>query len=392
MKAVNNPFSPGAGASPPEIVGRESILEEADVLLGRVKARRSVQSMILTGLRGVGKTVLLCEIKKRAKKLGVMPVLVEATEEKSLGALLAIPLKKLLFELDSVKGAKEKVRRGLMALKNFIGTIKIELGDFGLEIDPQRGLADSGDFEYDLSELFVYVAEAAADRGTGIVLLIDEVQYLPEKELGALILAMHKIQQESLPLAIVAAGLPVLPGLAGEAKSYAERLFVFPNVGALSEADSVKAIRGPLADGKVQIEDKAVLKVYEWTQGYPYFLQEWGYRLWNEVEEPLIRTSDVEAVRTKVMDRLDANFFRVRFERLTNSEKDFLFAMASIDTPVIKMSDVANALGIALRSLGPRRSSLIRKGMIFSPMHGEIAFTVPLFAEYLNRAKRAREG
>lgn len=390
MNPIYNPFSPGAGAPPPELVGRESILEDADILLGRVKNRRSVQSLILTGLRGVGKTVLLCEIRRRAESNGVLPVYVEVSEDKPLAALLIAPLKKLLFDLDRLEGAKEKVKKGLVALRNFIGTIKIEIGDVGLGIDPQEGFADSGDFEYDLGELFVCVAEAAADRGMGVVVLIDEIQYLPEKELGALIMAMHRMQQDSLPLALVAAGLPILPGLAGAAKSYAERLLLFPEIGALSQEDSCKAIRNPLESGKVRIDDDAVVKVYEQTKGYPYFLQEWGYRLWNHVKQEPIHSSDVDEVRPIVLDKLDASFFRVRFDRLTPAEKDFLFAMASFGKNSVKMNDVAKRLGVSIGSLGPRRSSLIKKGMIYSPAHGEIAFTVPLFGDFLKRHDTSR--
>ncbi len=387
MNPIYNPFSPGAGAPPPELVGRESILEEADILLGRIKNRRPVQSFVLTGLRGVGKTVLLSEIKRRAYATDVLPVTVEATEEKSLSALLVAPLKKVLFELDRLQGTKDKVKKGLVALKNFIGTIKIEIGDIGLGIDPQHGFADSGDLEFDLCELFSCVAEAAADKKKGVVVLIDEIQYLQEKELSALIMAMHRMQQDSQPLALIAAGLPILPGLAGNAKSYAERLFRFPEVGALSADDSRKAIRVPLEQANVRIDESAATRIYEMTQGYPYFLQEWGYQLWNHVEEEPICLADVEAVHPQVLARLDSSFFRVRVERLTNAEKSFIMAMADVESPTIKMSDVAKKMGMTPGALSPRRSALIKKGMIYSPTHGEIAFSVPLFSDYLKRSR-----
>ena len=387
MNPVINPFSPGAGAPPPELVGRENILEEARILLGRIRLRRSVQGCMLTGLRGVGKTVLLSEVKRMAYAESVIPIAVEATADKPIGALLAAPLKKALFELDRMEGAKEKVKKGIVALKNFIGTIKIDIGDIGIGIEPQHGFADSGDLEYDLGELFACVAEAAAEKQRGVVLLIDEIQYLPEKELGALIMSMHRMQQDLLPLAAVGAGLPFLPGLAGNAKSYAERLFRFPDVGALSEEESAQAIRKPMETAGVHIEDDAAHSVYEATRGYPYFLQEWGYQLWNHVQREPITIQDVEAVRNKVQERLDGSFFRVRIERLTKSEKDFLFAMAQVETPEIKISDVARIMNNPVASLSPRRSSLIKKGMVYSPSHGEIAFTVPMFGEYLNRVR-----
>lgn len=388
MDPVINPFSPGAGAPPPELVGRAAIFEEARILLGRVRLRRSVQSFMLTGLRGVGKTVLLGEIKRMAYGVDILPVAVEAAEDKSLAALLVAPLKKVLFELDRMQGAKDKVKRGLVALRNFIGTIKVEIGDFGLGIDPQHGFADSGDLEYDLGELFACVAEAAAEKNKGVVILVDEIQYLPEKELGALIMAMHRMQQDSLPLALVGAGLPILPGLAGNAKSYAERLFRFPEVGALSEADSIQAIRSPLAQANVRIDDDAVQRIHEIAQGYPYFLQEWGYQLWNAVEQEPIHLHDVKAVHPSVLTRLDSSFFRVRMERLTKSEKDFLFAMAEVSGDEIRIGSVAEKMGVSVGSLGPRRSSLIKKGMIYSPAHGNVAFSVPLFGDFLKRSGR----
>lgn len=385
MDPIINPFSPGAGAPPPELVGRDAIFEEARILLGRTRQRRSVQSFMLTGLRGVGKTVLLSEIKRMAYSVDVLPVAIEAAEDKPLASILVAPLKKVLFELDRMQGAKDKVKRGLVALRNFIGTIKIEIGDFGLGIDPQHGFADSGDLEYDLSELFACVAEAAAEKNKGIVILVDEIQYLPEKELGALIMAMHRMQQDSLPLALVGAGLPILPGLAGNAKSYAERLFRFPPVGALSEADSISAIRNPLVQANVRIDEDAVRRVYEISKGYPYFLQEWGYQLWNAVSHEPIHISDVEAIHSSVLARLDSSFFRVRMERLTKAEKDFLFAMAEVREPEIRIGAVAEQLNVSVGALGPRRSSLIKKGMVYSPAYGSIAFSVPLFGDYLKR-------
>ena len=387
MDPVINPFSPGAGAPPPELVGRDAILEEAKILLGRVRLRKPVQGCMLTGLRGVGKTVLLSEVKRMAYAQSVIPIAVEATEEKPIGALLAAPLKKVLFELDRMEGAKDKVKRGIVALKNFIGTIRIDIGDIGIGIEPQRGFADSGDLEYDLGELFSCVAEAAAEKGRGVVLLIDEIQYLPEKELGALIMAMHRMQQDSLPLAAIGAGLPFLPGMAGNAKSYAERLFRFLDVGALSEEEATRAIRRPMKVANVRIDDDAAHGVYEATHGYPYFLQEWGYQLWNHVQREPITIQDVEAVRDKVQERLDGSFFRVRMERLTKSEKDFLYAMAKLHTDEVRIGDLARVMEVPVASLSPRRSSLIKKGMIYSPAYGEIAFTVPLFEEYLNRVK-----
>lgn len=230
MDQIKNPFSPGAGSPPPELVGRDDILEKARVLLGRVLQRRSEKSLLLVGLRGVGKTVLLNEIEHITRKAGYHTIILEAHEDKSLAALLMPHLRGLLFELDRMEGLSVKVRRGLGVLKSFISGIKVKVADveFGLDIEPEQGTADSGDLEVDLSNLFIAVAEAAQDRKTAVALLIDEIQYLSEKELSALIMSMHKMQQRQLPLVLLGAGLPILTRLAGESKSYAERLFEFP--------------------------------------------------------------------------------------------------------------------------------------------------------------------
>ena len=282
MDPIRNPFSPGAGAPPPELVGRDKVLEQAEVLLGRVRLGRSEKSMLLTGLRGVGKTVLLNEIERWAKTAGYRTISIEAQEDKPLGPLLAPYLRSVLFDLDRVAGAAEKVKRGLAVLRSFVGALKVSVQDItvGLDIDPERGSADSGDLEIDLPELFVAIAEAAADRKTAVAFLIDEIQYFDQKELGALIVAMHKLQQRQLPMVLVSAGLPILPGLAGEAKSYAERLFSFPKVGALSAEDVKRALQEPAQAVGVTFGDDALDEVFQVTRGYPYFLQEWGCLLY----------------------------------------------------------------------------------------------------------------
>lgn len=386
MDKIANPFSPNAGSRPPELAGRDAVFEDVRVFLGRLPLCRSVQSILFTGLRGVGKTVLLNEIVHMAERQGnVLPVYLEASENRPLGEMLASPLRMALLKLDRMKGAKEKVRRGLAGLRNFVGTIKVKFGDVGIELAPAPGLADSGDLQFDLIELFSAVAEAAADRKMGVVLLVDEVQYVSAGEFGALVMAMHRMQQRGLPLAMAGAGLPILPGLAGEAKSYAERLFTYPVVGALSEAESVRAVRTPFAEAGVRVSDDAATMVYRRSGGYPYFIQEWGYQLWNFVERSPVVLEDVKAVDAVVTEQLDGNFFRVRMERLTPSERSFLQAMAGFEGPQIRMADLSRVLGISQQALGPRRSALVKRGMIYSPGHGLVAFTVPLFNEFLRR-------
>lgn len=388
MDPIKNPFSPGAGAPPPELVGRDPLLEEARILLGRVKQKRPEKSLLLTGLRGVGKTVLLNEIERMARKDGYQSILLEAHEEKPLGELIFPALRGLLYELDRTAGAGDKVKRGLAVLRSFIGSIKLTVGDvaMGLDIEAAKGTADSGDLEIDLPNLFIAIAEAAEERQTAVAILIDEIQYLSQKELGAIIMAMHKMQQKQLPLVLLAAGLPGLPGMAGESKSYAERLFNFPDIGALSEVDAAKALREPARNVGIEFEDDALREVYRLTHGYPYFLQEWGYQSWNMATTSPITLKVVQDATPKVIRRLDKNFFRVRFDRLTPSEKNFLRAMAQLGAGNHRTGDIAATLGVSVKGIGPVRSKLIKKGMIYSPAHGDMAFTVPLFDEFMIRA------
>lgn len=388
MDPIKNPYSPGAGAPPTELVGRDSVLRQADILLGRIQARRPEKSILLIGLRGVGKTVLLNEIERRAEKLSYYTISVEVHSEKSLGQLLAPYLCKLLYALDRKAGLGHKAKRALAVLRSFIGAFKITFNDIsiGIDIDPERGSADSGDIETDLPQLFVAIGEAAEDRQSAVAIFIDEIQYLTKKELGALIMAMHKLQQRQLPMLLLGAGLPVLLGLAGDSKSYAERLFSFPKVGALSVLDSIRALQEPAKAGGIDFDQDALNEIVRLTQGYPYFLQEWGYLIWNTIESSPVTINNVKDCTSKVIERLDENFFKVRFDRLTPGEKVFLRMMAKLGTGPYKLADIANEFNVSLSNLSPTRSHLIKKGMIYSPTYGYIAFTVPLFDEFMIRA------
>ena len=394
MDPISNPFSPGAGSPPPELVGRDPILERARILLGRVRQKRSEKSMLLTGLRGVGKTVLLNEMERMAQAAEYRTVSIEAHEDKPLGPLLAPHLRTMLFNLDRVAGAGDKVKRGFRVLRSFVGSLKVTYADveIGLDVDPETGSADSGDIELDLPNLFVALGEAAVERASAIAILIDEVQYFTSKELGALIMAMHRIQQRQLPIVLVGAGLPILPGLAGESKSYAERLFSFPEVGALSVEDAAKALRAPAHDAGVVFETDALEEVFRLTKGYPYFLQEWGYQSWNHAPTSAITLEVVRNATPTVIERLDQSFFRVRFDRLTPSEKRFLRAMAELGPGAQRTGDIADTLGVKVTSVGPVRAQLIRKGMVYSPAHGDMDFTVPLFDEFMRRAMPTSDG
>lgn len=388
MDPIKNPFSPGAGSPPPELVGRDPILAQARILLARVKQKRPEKSMLLTGLRGVGKTVLLNEIERLARADGYHTISIEAYEDKPLGPLIAPYLRRVLLELDRVAGVGDKVKRGLAVLRSFIGTLKVTVKDvtIGLDIEPEKGAADSGDLEIDLPNLLVAIGEAAEDRKSALAIFLDEVQYFRQKELGALIMAMHKVQQRQLPVVLLGAGLPILPGLAGESKSYAERLFSFPDIGPLSAADAAKALQDPAKAAGVAFESAALDEIYRLTKGYPYFVQEWGYQAWNLAVSSPITLQVVKKATAAVVSRLDQNFFRVRYDRLTSSEKNFLRAMAELGPGAQRTGDIADTLKIKVTSLGPVRAKLIKKGIIYSPAHGEMAFTVPLFDEFMIRA------
>ena len=388
MDKIINPFSPGAGSPPPELAGRGGVLEQARVLLARVLAKRPEKSLLLTGLRGVGKTVLLNEMERMALAAGYRTILVEAHEGKHLAALLAPHLRGLLFDLDRIAGAGQKARRGLAVLKSFVSAVKIKVGDvdIGLDIEPEPGAADSGDLEVDLSSLFMAVAEAAQERRVAVAILIDEIQYFSASELSALIMAMHKMQQRQLPLVLIGAGLPILPGLAGESKSYAERLFSFPAIGPLAEPDAISALQDPVRAAGESFEPAALQEIFRLTKGYPYFLQEWGYQAWNHAAASPISMQVLKQTSTLVSQRLDENFFRVRFDRLTPREKVYLRAMADLGAGPYRTAEVADKMGVKITTLGPARASLIKKGMVYSPSHGDMAFTVPLFDEFMRRA------
>ena len=385
MNIVLNPFSPGAGTPPPALVGRQELLEKARVAVERVRALRSEKSLLLVGLRGVGKTVLLRTIADTAEELRCQVIFIETPEDQSLPELLAPPLREALLRLDAMAGLNEKVKRALRVFRSFLGTIKVGNEHISLEIDPEFGTGDSGNLQADLSALFLAVAEAAKARGTALVLILDELQYLREQEFRALITALHAVGQKQLPLVLFGAGLPQLFGLAGKAKSYAERLFLFPAVGPLGLGEATDALQRPVKTQDVEFTEGALRLIFELTRGYPYFLQEWGYELWNFAQSSPITEENVTAATPGIIRKLDENFFRVRFDRLTPSEKKYLRAMAELGDGPHRSGDLAAVLKAPVQSVAPVRSSLIRKGMTYSPAHGDIDFTVPLFAGFMRR-------
>jgi hypothetical protein len=387
MDPVRNPFAPGAGTPPPELAGRHAIIELAETTLARVMQGRSAKSFMLIGLRGVGKTVLLVRIEELAHRLGYQSLLVEAHEDKSLPALLLPAVRQILLALDQLGALNEKVKRGLRTLRSFANAIKVKYGDLeiGIDIDAEQGVAASGDIELDLPQLMVAVGEAAAARKKAVALLLDELQYINEIELSALIMGMHKIAQRQLPVVLIGAGLPQLVGNMGRSKSYAERLFDFPEVGPLSAKDAEVALIEPIEREGEKIAKAAVREIVKASQGYPYFLQEWGYQCWNAAPKSPIRAEDVATATPIVLKKLDESFFRVRFDRLTPAEKGYLRAMAQLGPGPHRSGDIADKLGVKVQSVAPLRSGLIKKGMIYSPAHGDTAFTVPLFDTFMLR-------
>lgn len=387
MDPLLNPFSPGAGSPPPELVGRDAVLDQAALALARIKAGRSEKSLLMVGLRGVGKTVLLNEIERRAAKAGYGTVSAEARDDQALPSLLIPHLRQLVLSLDVSERVSAKVKRALRVMRSFVGGLKAKLGEIelGLDIDPEKGAADSGDLAVDLTALFVALGEAAADRGTAVAIIIDELQYVAEEELGALIMAMHKIAQRQLPVVLIGAGLPQLVGNAGRSKSYAERLFLFPEIGPLADAVARKAVGDPARRAGVKFADDALAEVARATGGYPYFLQEWGYCVWNLAPSSSITIGVVRDAASEATARLDANFFRVRFDRLTPREKEYLRAIAELGNAPQRTGDIARLLGTESHRVATLRDGLLRKGMIYSPQHGETAFTVPLFSEFMKR-------
>lgn len=387
MDPVRNPFAPGAGTRPPELAGRDDLREEVRVAVERVRLGRPARSVLMVGLRGVGKTVLLARMRDDAEAAGIHTVFVEAPEVRSLPALLAPQLRQALLRLSHNENAKEFSRRALRALAGFAKALKVKYEDIevGLDFEPEPGLADNGDLEQDLVALVEAVGGAARSAGTALILLVDELQYVKEDELAALITALHRAAQRTLPVALVGAGLPQLRGQTGRAKSYAERLFSFPEVGPLSEESARNAIAKPAEAQGVAIDDDALRQIIKETHCYPYFLQEWGKHAWDVAQSSPITREDVRRASQEAVAALDESFFRVRFDRLTPVEKRYLRAMAELGPGPHRSGDIAVMLGRKVTSLGPTRSQLIVKGMIWSPSHGDTAFTVPLFDEFMKR-------
>ena len=387
MDPVRNPFAPGAGTPPPELAGRDELRETVRIALERIRRGLPSKSIVMIGLRGVGKTVLLDRMRDDAEAEGLHTLRIEAPEGRSLPAVLAPQLRVALLRLSRNEQAKDLAARALRALAGFAKSLKIKYQDIevGIDLDPEPGLADNGDLEHDLQALLDAAGAAAKKAGTALVLFVDELQYVEEDQLAALITALHRTAQRRLPVVLVGAGLPQLRGQMGRAKSYAERLFDFPEVGPLSEEAAKIAIAKPAHAEGVAIEADALERIVQYTRGYPYFLQEWGKHTWEIAQDSPITRRDVEKASGVTVAALDESFFRVRFDRLTPAEKRYLRAMAELGPGPHRSGDIADVLGRKVTALGPTRNQLIAKGMIWSPSHGDTAFTVPLFDEFMRR-------
>jgi hypothetical protein len=388
MDPVTNPFAPGAGTRPPELAGRDDLREVVRVAIARVRRGNPAKSIIMVGLRGVGKTVLLDQMRDDAEASGIQTLRIEAPEGRSLPAMLAPQLRQALLRLSRSEQAKDLAQRALRGLAGFAKALRVTYQDIeiGIDLEPEPGLADNGDLEHDLSALLEAAGLAAQKAGTALVIFIDELQYVPESELAALITAMHRCSQRRVPVTLVGAGLPQLRGRMGEAKSYAERLFDFPEIGPLQPGDAAAAIRKPVVEQGAEITPDAIERIIDETQGYPYFLQEWGKHAWDAADASPIDDGDVRAAGITAIAALDESFFRVRLDRLTPAEKKYLRAMAELGPGPHRSGAIADRLGREVTALAPTRSALIRKGMIWSPSHGDTAFTVPLFDRFMKRS------
>ena len=387
MDPRTNPYAPGAGTFPPELAGRDEIIERAAIALDRFRDGRAARSLLLVGLRGVGKTVLLTRIAQQSEARGFVVLSVEAPEKRSLPALLIPPLRTALLKLDRVAATGDMAKKALRVLGGFVNAMKLKYQDieFGVELGSESGVADSGDLEHDLIELFTEIGRAAREKETAIVLFIDELQYVEEEQFASLITALHKCAQYQLPVALIGAGLPQLVGRAGRAKSYAERLFEYPEIGPLSDAEAKKALVAPAERENVKFDDGALAEILAQTKAYPYFLQEWGKHSWACADASPITREDAVAATDLAISELDDSFFRVRFDRLTPAEKRYLRAMAQLGAGPHKSGDIAQLLNKKVQAVAPTRATLISKGMIYSPAHGDNSFTVPLFDGYMKR-------
>jgi hypothetical protein len=387
MDPRKNPYAPGAGTKPPALVGRDGLLESFDILLERLENGYAEQSMMITGLRGVGKTVLLDAFREKAERRDWATVEWEIERRSAFAPKVAAHARKALLQIAPKARWKERVQRAAATLRSFTLTFNPDGAlTAGLDVDALAGAADSGSLPEDLTDLFVALGEAARDQGVGVILLLDEIQFLQQPELEGLIVALHRCARRTLPITLVGAGLPQMPRLAGEAKSYSERLFRFVQIGELAPGTFARdALALPAEALGVAYAPGAISHIVAYTQGYPYFLQEYGRIVWDESSDSPISEDDARSVQPIVEEGLDESFFRVRAERTTELELRYLLAMAELGPEPHRATVVARRIGRTAEQAGPIRSRLIDKGLLYTPGHGLAAFTVPQFNRYMLR-------
>lgn len=389
MDPVRNPYTPNAGAQPPATMGRDAQIENFSLLLRRMSAGRTEQSMIVTGLRGVGKTVLLGQFYREALRQDWVVIEVEATkhDDDAFRSRMAADAKAALFSLSPRARWDERLKRAGAVLKSFSVSVDATGAvSASLDVEALEGVGDRGDLPYDLSDLFVAIGDAAQSKGRGVVLLYDEVQFLSQSQLEALISALHKTVQRGLPFTMVGAGLPQIAELAGDAKSYAERLFRFPRIGHLQASDARIALSRPAQEEGASFSAAALDRAGVITGGYPYFIQELGYAVWGLSEGPEITEQDVVDAEELYEAKLDSSFFRVRLDRATAKQTAYLRAMAELGPDPQKAADVAAMMGRDSTQVGTTRAELIAMGLLYTPEHGYAAFTVPHFDKFILRA------
>jgi len=387
MDPIKSPYTPGAGSPPPELAGRGAVRETAAVALQRQVLGHHSQSIIMVGLRGVGKTVLLDQIQQDAEAAGIAALSIESLEQRPLPTLLAPPLRQTLLQLSKREAAQALALRALRVLMSLAKTFRVTMHDVEVSMDlqPERGQADSGDLDADLQDLFSAVGAAAQASGTCVALFVDELQYVEEDQLAALILALHQASLRRLPITMIGAGLPQVRARAGRAKSYAERLFEFVEIGALPDSDAREALQKPATAVAVRFERAALDEIVKQTRGYPYFLQAWGKHVWVAADGSPITEAHVRQASAEAIEALDRSFFRVRFDRLTPAERRYMRAMSELGPGPHRSGEIAAMMGKQVSAVAPFRAQLIGKGMIWSPGYGDTAFTVPLFDEFMKR-------
>lgn len=380
-----NPYRPGAGMAPAYLAGRDKTIKEAEGILQAVNYGFSARSVVYYGLRGVGKTVLLNYIENLVEDMDIPSEYMEIAErEKSFQTQLSLHIYKLINKLSLVKNIENQVKKALSILKAF--TIKYAVENISIEINPARGISDTGILSNDMTELFLALGNIAQKQNKGCVIFIDEIQYMKESEFEALIEAIHRVNQKGYPIVIFAAGLPKIAKIAGSVKSYAERLFDFVEIGSLNKKESALALIEPVKRFNTKYADEAVDKILDITQGYPYFIQEYGKWVWEEKQDKLfIDLETVNKAYEKFEHSLDKSFFKVRHDRATAREIKFMVAMSNCPKLPCTTKEVATLMNENVQSVSPLRAQLIHKGFIYAVKRGEIDFTVPQFDKYLKR-------